>query len=323
MADAYTTTSTLGLDQAAYDLAVRYALRPIRIFDQIADVMPTRQSMPGSSVVFRLMTEMATATATLSEAVDVDAVALADSTVTLTLAEYGNAVTTTALARGTAYVPLDPIVANLIAFNAQKSMDDVAAAVLRGGTNVIYSGDATARNTISSNDTITPADAAKATAYLAAGNVAPQADGYYTAIIHPHVAYDFKQVTGEAGWAVPANRNEGGQRRWNGEIGRYERATFVENSSTLMYVANASNGSGGAGNIDAYLTLFVGREALAKAYSTTDGNGAEPRVVVGPVVDKLRRFQPIGWYWLGAYGRFREASIYRVESYATLGTNAS
>lgn len=321
MADAFTTTSTLGLDQTAYDMAVRYALRPLQIFDQLADVMPTRQSMPGSAVTFRLMTEMAVATSALSEAVDVDAVALADSTVTVTLAEYGNAVTTTALARGTAYVALDPIVANLIAYNAQKSIDDVVAAVGRAGTNVIYSGDATSRTTISSNDTLASADVAEATTLLAARSVAPQSDGYYTAIIHPHATYDLKRETGEASWVVPANRSNDAMKRWNGEVGRFERATFIENPSTTMFIADAGNGAGAAGTIDAYLTLFFGREAIAKAFSTTDGNGAQPRVVISPVTDKLRRFQPIGWYHLVGYGRFREAAIQRVESYATLGTN--
>lgn len=322
MADALTTTSTLGLDQTAYDLAVRYALRPITIFDQLVDVMPTRQSMPGSAVVFRLISDLAVATTPLSEATDVDAVALGDSSVTVTLVEYGNAVVTTALARATGYVSLDPIVVNALAFNAQKTMDDIVAAVARAGTNVIYSGDATSRVTISSNDTFSSADAAEATTRLAAANVMPQADGYYTALIHPHVTYDLKRETGEAAWVSPANRNEDGARRWNGEVGRFERATFITNPSTTMFVANAGDGAGGAGNIDAYLTLFFGREAIAKAFSSAEGYGPQPRVVLSPVTDKLRRMQGAGWKHLAGYGRFREAAIQRVESYATLGTNS-
>lgn len=317
MADAYTTTSTLGLDQTAYDLAVRYALRPLRLFDQVADVQPTRQSMPGSAVTFRLITEMATATATLSEAVDVDAVALADSTVTVTLAEYGNAVVTTALARGTAYVPLDPIVANALAYNASKSLDDVVAGVLRGGSNVIYSGDATARANISSNDGLTAADIREAVTLLRARNVMPTDGSLYSAFVHPHVTYDLKSESGnETAWVYPANRSGDGSRRWNGEIGTFEGARFIEVASDQLIIANAN------GTVDAYLTIVVGREALAKAYSTTDGNGPQPRVVMSPVVDKLRRFQPMGWYHLVGYGRFREAAIQRIESYATLGTNA-
>jgi hypothetical protein len=73
---------------------------------------------------------------------------------------------------------------------------------------------------------------------------------------------------------------------------------------------------------DVYRTMFLGRQALAKAYSVSDGNGPTPRVVPGPVTDKLRRFVPLGWYWLGAYGVFRQTALRAVESASSIGTNA-
>ena len=60
------------------------------------------------------------------------------------------------------------------------------------------------------------------------------------------------------------------------------------------------------------------RQALAKAFSSTDGNGPMPRVVPSPVGDALRRFTGMGWHWLGGYARFREEAIYRVESGASV-----
>jgi hypothetical protein len=39
-------------------------------------------------------------------------------------------------------------------------------------------------------------------------------------------------------------------------------------------------------------------------------------------VDALRRFVPVGWYYLAGYARFREASIRRVESSSSIGTNS-
>ena len=35
----------------------------------------------------------------------------------------------------------------------------------------------------------------------------------------------------------------------------------------------------------------------------------------------LRRFVPLGWYWLGAYGIFRQASVMRIESSSSLGSD--
>ena len=78
MADAYTTTASLSSDQAAYDRLAYFALRPQLFFDAVADVKPTRQAMPGSSVIFTKYTDLDSATSTLNESVDVDAVALND-----------------------------------------------------------------------------------------------------------------------------------------------------------------------------------------------------------------------------------------------------
>jgi N4-gp56 family major capsid protein len=107
-----------------------------------------------------------------------------------------------------------------------------------------------------------------------------------------------------------------------GEIGTFESVRFIETPRTKVRT-NASDGAGSTGNIDVYDTYIMGRQALAKAYSFVDGNGPVPSVRRGPVVDSLMRFNPIGWYWLGGYGRFREASLRRIESSSSIGANAS
>ena len=76
MPDAYTTTAALDFDQAAYDLATYYALRPELYFDAVADVQSTNQSLNGSSVVFTITNDLAVASTALNESVDVSAVAL-------------------------------------------------------------------------------------------------------------------------------------------------------------------------------------------------------------------------------------------------------
>jgi hypothetical protein len=67
-----------------------------------------------------------------------------------------------------------------------------------------------------------------------------------------------------------------------------------------------------------YGTLFLGRQALAKAHSIVDGNGENPHIVPGPVTDYLRRFLPLGWYHLVGYGVFRQAALRRVESSSSI-----
>ena len=301
-----------------------FALRSELLFDQAADVQASNQTMPGSSVIFTIFSELAVASTPLTETSDVDPVAMGDSNVTVTLTEYGNTINTTAKLRGTSFLDVDAAAANLIGYNAGNSMDTVVREVLAAGTNVIYGGGgATApssRTTVAAEDVIAANDVRKVTAALRGANVSPWS-GYYIGFIHPDVSYDLRRETGNASWNAP-HVNMDTANIYTGEIGTFESVRFIETPRTKVR-ANASDGAGAAGNIDVYDTYIMGRQALAKAYSFVDGNGPVPSVRRGPVVDSLMRFNPIGWYWLGGYGLFRQASLRRIESSSSIGANAS
>ena len=57
-----------------------------------------------------------------------------------------------------------------------------------------------------------------------------------------------------------------------------------------------------------YSTIVAGKQALAEAVAV------EPNVVIGPVTDSLMRFRPIGWYGVLGFSRYREESLFRIES---------
>jgi N4-gp56 family major capsid protein len=297
-------------------------LRSELLFDQAADVQPVQQAMPGTGVTFTIFSDIAAATSTLNEVTDVTPTALSDSQVTVTLNEYGNAVVTTAKLRGTAFLDVDSAAANIIGYNAGDSIDQVIREVLAGGTNVVYatggSTTPTSRESVSTDDILSADDVRKVTAQLRAANVATF-DGSYLGYIHPDVSYDFRSATDAAAWRTPANyvNPEG---IYNGEIGKFESVRFIETPRAKKF-ENASNGTSTTGSIDVYATHIMGRQALAKAYSVQDGNGAVPKIVRGNVTDILMRLQPLGWYWLGGYGRFREASLRRIESASSIGAN--
>ena len=202
MADSYTGVGALDYDQTAYDRMAYLALRPELYFDQVADVQPTRQAMPGAAVVFTIQSDLAAATTTLSESSDVSAVAMADTQVTLTLAEYGNAILTTAKLRGTSFLEIDPLVANVVGFNAGLSIDTVGRDVLKGGTNVRYAGQAVGRTTVIPTDLLAGANVRRALAELRGANV-PTIGGNYVCYIHPDVSYDLRGGTGAANWRDP------------------------------------------------------------------------------------------------------------------------
>ena len=319
---AITQASSVSVDQSAYDRLAYFALRSEMLFDQAADVQATNQAMPGSAVIFTIFSELAAATSTLSETADLTPATMGDSQVTVTLAEYGNTIATTAKLRGTAFLDVDAAAANLIGYNAGDSLDQVVREVLAAGTNVAYGGggssDPSSRVTVAAEDIIEANDIRKQTAALRAANVATF-NGYYMGYIHPDVSYDLRRETGNASWNAPHVAVDT-QNIYNGEIGTFESVRFIETPRAKVFT-DASNGTSTTGNVDVYCTHIMGRQALAKAYSQIDGNGVVPKVVRGPVVDSLMRFNPIGWYWLGGYGRFREASLRRIESSSSIGAN--
>jgi hypothetical protein len=84
-------------------------------------------------------------------------------------------------------------------------------------------------------------------------------------------------------------------------------------------VTSATNYTG----VNVYGTFILGRQSLAKAFSSIDGNGPDPHLVPGPVTDHLRRLVPMGWYHYVGYKVFRQAAIIRIESASQLGNDVS
>ena len=397
-------TSTNGTTyvQAAYDRMAYFALRPELIFDQLADVKSVNQSMPGSSVTFTIQNDLVAAVTPLSEGTDVTTQTLSNSQITVSLAEYGSAVTTTAVIRGEAYVEIDPIVANVIGYNAGVSIDTVARNAIGNGTQWKTPTGAALASTkattvanvaaLSSGGTASYNDILAAQKALRAQNVAPFGS-YYAAVIHPDVAYDLQLTSSYLAphqYAQPAEI-------WAGEIGALNGFRFIETPraevlfspaddnvipltlstaisagtvtsivlaapgisstaplnlavNTKIKLTDSANGntftfnvstaqsaasspvtvavtsatspafatattsvvvlSGGTGaDSPVYTTYFMGRQSLAKVHSIVDGNGPVPKIIPGPITDTLRRFVPLGWYWLGGYSVFRQPSV--------------
>ena len=392
--DAYTSTgsSTLGgtaggagLVQQAYDRLLEFALRSEPLIRSVADKTPARQSIPGSTVVLQKYVDLAQKTSTLSESVDPDAVALSTpTTVAITLNEYGNSVLVTRALELFSLADVDPAIANIIAFNLADSIDAVAMETLRGGSNVIYSGNtATSTATMTSAGTIDSADVRKAVAKLRSNKAVARKGSLYWAGIHPEVSHDLRaESTSGQGWLLPNQYGSSQDRIWAGEIGNYEGAFYIEsprlyssktgaNQSTLattaVTVAGTSagftfgvassaviatraevgdliDGTGIATNAvitaiatsgstttftvatvhtapvtvstvvtvtpktRVFNTIIAGQQAMAQAVAE------EPHVVIGPVVDKLMRHRPMGWYGVLGFARYREEALYRIES---------
>lgn len=125
MPNVYTgTTQISNLVQTAYDRYVEMALRAQPHYRAVVDKRPVQQAMPGSSVVFNLYQDLATAGTPLTEAVDPDSVGIPQTTnVTVTLNEYGNAALVTRKLRLISLSDVDPAIADIVAFNQVDTLD--------------------------------------------------------------------------------------------------------------------------------------------------------------------------------------------------------
>ena len=316
MADLYTSAALpsgqsgtvvgANLVTQAYDRLVEFALRSVPSFRAVADKKVANQTHAGSSVLFQIYNDLASKTSTLTETSDVEAVAVpATTSVAVTLQEYGNAIVSTRKLDLFSLADVEPALANILAFNMNDSLDDVIKAVLAAGTKVIREiagAISTAAVTgVSASDTIKAKDIRYVVAKMRAANVVPRRGNLFASYIHPEVSHDLRAETGSAGWLLPNQYGANQDRIWAGEIGNYEGAFFVE--SNRMYTA-----TDGAASAKVYRSIVAGQQALAEAVAE------EPHVVVGPVVDKLMRHRPMGWYGVLGFARYREEALYRIES---------
>ena len=91
-------------------------------------------------------------------------------------------------------------------------------------------------------------------------------------------------------------------------------AISVGATNTTFTVDVANSGTVGTNTLTVtpvtrvYNTIVCGQQAMAQAVAE------EPHVVIGPVVDKLMRHRPMGWYGVLGFARYREEALYRIET---------
>jgi N4-gp56 family major capsid protein len=315
MADVFTgATSAAGSGQltnqvlTAYQRVAMNALRADTQFDQLAKVKPGDLTSPGNPVKFLFWDDMTAATTPLNEVTDVDTVGLSDSLVTVTPAEYGNAIQLTKRIQTDDFlIGFDADVAELLAWNMVDTIDTLAQAVVdAGGTEVIVDGGTEAA--LTAGDVLTVAAVRARRAALAKGNVRKWDSSHYGTIIHPDPLVDLKNETGDGAWAATSSYSAP-MNIWNDEVGAYAGFRFIESPRAKL------NADGGASAVDTYTTYFFGQEFLAKAESIA------PHLVLSPQTDRLRRFQPLAWHAYVGWAILRSAALYRVISASSIGAN--
>lgn len=204
----------------------------------------------------------------------------ATTTVTLTPAEYGFAVSTTRYFENRTMAPFDEHKARAIADHCAKVMDELVQDKIKAGITETFVGQAT-EGAITNANVLTATEVRKAVTGFRANNV-PTYDGqFYVAVVHPNVIHDLRSETGPGGWRVAKEYINDSLIR-AGEVGEFEGVRFVQN--------NRVRKGTGAASVNTYNNYFFGAGGLAEFAKV------EPETKVGPVVDNLGRFRTLGWY---------------------------
>lgn len=307
------------LTETAYDRAVEYYLRDEPQWLNVIDTHPVAPAMPGEVITMTLHNPIANlATTPLTETVDPDAVALvAPSRVLITMQEWGNATLSTLRLRELAFTKPDTEKVELLGRNMYDSMDAIVQAVADAGTNVLHenSGVLTTQNSGSpgtdvlttTTDLLQRKAATTAVAVLRRNKVWTKQAGKYVSIIHSDVAFDLQAENSQSAWNAPHTLGGDTEAIYSGTIGDFMGARYIETTRCNIT-------TGAASGAKLYSTYYFGRQALVSAVDIA------PHIVVGPQVDKLKRFFPLGWYALAGFSIYRPQALLTVKTQSSIST---
>jgi N4-gp56 family major capsid protein len=191
----------------------------------------------------------------LTEGTIPTAIGLSATSLSATLAQYGDFTQTSDLIQLTSIDDEIEAAVDVLGWRAQQVVDGLDRAVLDAGTNITYGGGKTTLLTTGAADVLTGADVRKGVRKLKVVNARPYDGGLFTWIIHPNNSYDLQGDTASGGW-VNANTYVATSEIENGEIGKFGGAKFIETTQV------ASTTTGTASSAAVYSTHLLSQGAF-------------------------------------------------------------
>ena len=297
------TTATTGNDLSAemktfYDMTLIDEAQANLVHDQFAQKRPIPKN-GGKTIEFRKFAPLAKATTPLTEGVTPDGSVLNVSTITATVAQYGDYVTQSDVLELTALDNTILEATKLLGRQAGLTLDTVTRNVLQSSTNVSYASkwSGTTETAVTSRAGLDATAALKVdtvnqvVAKLRAIN-APTINGDYVAIIHPYVAYDLMR---DPEW-IEAHKYAEPSNLYAGEIGKIGGVRFVQTSEAKIIKDSTCPSDGNNGYLAVFSSLFMG----AGAYGVTEIEGGGLQTIVkqkgsAGTADPLDQRSSVGW----------------------------
>ena len=289
-----------------YDMTLIDEAQANLVHDQFGQKRPIPKN-GGKTIEFRKFAALAKATTPLVEGVTPDGKGLTVSTITATVAQYGDYITQSDVLELTSLDNTILEATKLLGRQAGLTLDTIVRNVLQSGTNVTYcpkvaaDGSETAvtsRAGLDATCQLTVKVLQQVVAKLRAQN-APTINGKYVAIIHPYVAYDLMR---DPEWQ-DAHKYCKPENMYEGEIGEIAGIRFVQTSEAKIY-------SGGV-----FGTLVFGEGA----YGVTEITGGGLQTIVkqkgsAGTADPLDQRSSVGWKAIKTAELLIPQYIVRVES---------
>ena len=280
-----------------YDMTLIDEASAQLVHDQFGQKRPIPAN-GGKTIEFRKFSSLPKATTALTEGVTPNGNKLNVSTITATVAQYGDYIVQSDVLELTSIDNTIVEATKILGKQAGLTLDTVVRDILVAGTSVQYAGGKDSRSALAEADTLSVEEIQKAVAFLRAQN-APTINGDYVAIIHPYAAYDLMR---DPEW-IEAHKYAQPENLYAGEIGKIGGVRFVQTSEAKIV-------DGGV-----FCTMVLGEGA----YGVTEITGGGLQTIVkqkgsAGTGDPLDQRSSVGWKAIKTAERLVENYMVRIES---------
>lgn len=307
-----TGTQLSDVIRTVYSAEMLYTAQPILRFDAIVTEKTELSASPGSTIQFTKYDPL-TGSSTLTEGGTVSTDALGTSTITVTVAEYGKAVSVTEMLMRTAFTDVMRDASTLLGRHYAKDYNSRVRDVLNGSSNVIYANDRADRSALTATDTFSVGLIREVVEELATNKVPKFGGDAYICYVHPHQAV---QLRNDPEWtAITQYANAGNF--LNGEIGRLEDVRFIETTLCLKVDTSGNIYSDGTdttsdestfnSSLDTYKAFICGDHVVGHAQ-------ALPVEMRDNGIEDFGRKRSLMWYTIDGFGLIESGHAYTVET---------
>lgn len=262
-----------------YDMTLIDEASANLVHDQFGQKRPIPAN-GGKTIEFRKFSSLPKATTALTEGVTPDGKSLTVTTITATVAQYGDYITQSDVLELTSLDNTILEATKLLGKQAGLTLDTIVRDKIHSeNKSIFWANDKASRSALGNEDQLTVKDIQAVVAFLRGQN-APTIGGKYVAIIHPYVAYDLMR---DPEW-IDAHKYANPTNLYEGEIGEVAGVRFVQTTEAKIY-------DGGV-----FSTLVFGEGA----YGVTEISGGGLQTIVkqkgsAGTADPLDQRSSVGW----------------------------